>query len=132
MANSYTKQVIEDGQRNFIVKITGILDTSDQPRETLVLPSDCVQFIPTNFRVDHIDYTISDPIEVQLWWEGTPDSLILPMAGRNKFNYADLGGLQNTANQPTGGIRFETTGYVSGTQVYSLMLWLVKQGVPNV
>lgn len=130
MANTYTTQVVEDGARNFIVKLAGVLDSNDQPMTTVVSPSGCAAFIPKGFRIDHIDFTISDPIEVQLWWEGVPDALILPMAGRNKFNYHDIGGLQNNAIQPTGGIRIMTTGYGSGVQVYSVLLWLIKQGVP--
>jgi hypothetical protein len=127
--NAYTEQVLEDGARNYIVKLTAVLDTADQPMTTVVKPADCAVYKPTLFRIDHIDFTISDGIEVQLWWEGTPDAIILPMAGRNKFNYNDLGGLINNASSPTGGIRIKTTGYTTETQVYSVLLWMVKQGV---
>jgi hypothetical protein len=129
MANSYSTQVVEDGVRNFVVKVTGLLDSTDQPLTTIVSPSDCAYFKPKLFRIDHIDFTISDQLELQLWWDGTPDVLILPMAGRNKFNYHDVGGLQNNAYLPTGNIQISTSGYVSGLQVYSVLLWLVKQGV---
>jgi hypothetical protein len=127
--NNYTTQILEDGERNFIVKQTGVLDSSDQPMTTIFSPASCGQFKPKNFRIDHIDFTISDGIELQLWWEGTPDQIVLPMAGRNKFNYPDVGGLQNNASSPTGGVRVKTTGYVTGTQVYSLLIWCVKIGV---
>jgi hypothetical protein len=127
--NAYTSQVLEDGARNYIIKLTAVLDTADQPLTTVITPSDCTKYIPTRFRIDHIDFTISDQLELQLWWEGTPDAIILPMAGRNKFNYNDLGGLQNNASSPTGGIRIKTTGYATGTQVYSVLIWLVKQGI---
>jgi hypothetical protein len=127
--NAYTSQVLEDGARNYIVKLTAVLDTADQPLTTVIKPADCAVYVPTKFRVDHIDFTLSDPLEVQLWWEGTPDAIILPMSGRNKFNYNDIGGLQNNAAFPTGGIKIKTTGYTTGTQVYSVLLWLVKQGV---
>ncbi len=130
MANAYTKQVLEDGARNFVVKLTGILDTTDQALAVVISPSDCAQFIPKNFRIDHIDFAISDGIELQLWWEGVPtDALILPLNGRNKFNYDDIGGLLNNAPSPTGAIKLKTTGYMIGTQVYALTVWLVKMGV---
>ena len=127
--NAYTSQVLEDGARNYIVKLTAVLDTTDQPITTVIKPSDCASYVPTKFRIDHIDFTISDPLELSLWWEGTPDAIIIPMAGRNKFNYNDVGGLQNNANSPTGGIRIKTTGYTAGTQVYAVLIWLVKQGI---
>ena len=125
--NTYSSQVLEDGERNYIVKLTAILDTADQPITTVIKPSDCAAFVPRRFRLDHVDFTISDQLEIQLWWEGTPDAIILPMAGRNKFNYNDLGGLQNNASAATGAIRIATTGYQTGTQVYSVLIWLVKQ-----
>ena len=128
MANSIVTEVVEDGVRNFVVKVTGILDTSDQPMTTIVKPSDCAQFVPKKFRIDHIDFTISDQLEIQLYWDAPTPTLILPMAGRNKFNYPDVGGLQNTAYMPTGAINLLTSGYVNGTQVFSMLLWLVKQG----
>jgi len=131
MANAFTKQILEDGPRNFIVKLTGVLDSGNQPLTTVITPSDCSTYIPATFRIDHIDFTISDPIEVQLWWEGVPDAVILPLAGRSKFNYHDAGGLTNTADNPTGGIRIMTTGYTTGVQIYSVLLYLVKMGVQN-
>jgi len=126
MANAYTKQILEEGSRNFIVKLTGVMDTSDQPLTTVITPADCVGLRPKNFRIDHIDFTISDGIEVSLWWQGIPDAIIVPLSGRNKFNYPDVGGLTNTAASATGGIRIQTTGWMFGVQVYSILLWLVK------
>lgn len=127
--NVYTTQVFEDGVRNYIAKLTGVLDSSDQPITTVITPASCAIYKPANFRIDHLDFTISDGIELQLWWEGTPDQIILPMAGRNKFNYPDVGGIQNNAQNATGGIRVKTTGYLTGTQIYSLLLWCVKIGI---
>lgn len=129
MADAYTKQILEEGPRNFILKLTGSMDSNDQPMTTIVTPADCVGLRPKGFRIDHIDFSISDGIEVQLWWEGMPDAIIVPLSGRNKFNYPDVGGLTNNANSPTGGIRIMTSGYTSGTQVYAILLWLVKMGV---
>lgn len=129
MANSYTKQVLGDGPRNFNVKITGILDTSDEALTVVIAPSDCAYFVPRNFRLDGIEYAISDGIEVQLWWEGVPtDALLIAMTGRYDFEYGDTGGITNNAGNPTGKIKLMTTGYITGTQVYTIILSLVKMG----
>lgn len=129
MANYFDVQVLEDGPRNFVVKCIGTLDTSDQGLTTLVSPSMCTKYIPKNFRVDKLDFTVSPQIIVMLWWDGTPDVLLMPLSDFNRFDFQDSGGIQNPAYMPTGNILFSTTGYMSGVQSFTLDLWLVKIGV---
>jgi len=127
MANASTIQILEDGQRNAIVKLTGVLDTSDQALTQVIEPASYSP-VPAGFRIDHIDYSISDQLEVQLLWEASTNVLILPLAGRGRMSFWNFGGLQNNAGAgKTGGILLKTTGWASGTQVYSLVLELVKQ-----
>lgn len=128
MANYFDTQVLEDGARNFVVKCIGTLDTSDFGMNLLVSPSMCARYIPKTFRIDKMDFTVSSQIIVQLWWDGTPDLLIMPLSDFNRFDFQDSGGIQNTAYQPTGNIMFSTSGYSSGLQSFTLDLWLVKIG----
>ncbi len=129
MANSFTKTVVQEGVRNFIVQLNGVLDSSDQPSTTVISPSDCTYYIPKNFRIDQIRYDITDQLQVYLWWDGTPDALIVPLAGRGKFCFT--GGLQNAAYAPPGSISISTTGYISGIQTYAMVIDLVKINVNN-
>ena len=89
--------------------------------------------IPTGFRIDHLDYSISDPLEVRLFWDGSTQIDIIPIAGRGKMSFWNFGGLQNNAPSPTGRIALSTAGYNTtiGTTplVFSVVLELVKQGV---
>jgi len=89
--------------------------------------------IPTGFRIDHLDYSISDPLEVRLLWDGSTQVDILPIAGRGKMSFFNFGGLQNNAPSATGRIALSTAGYNTtiGTTplVFSVVLELVKQGV---
>ena len=133
MANSFTTQILEEGQRNAIVKLTAVLDTSDLAVTNAVQMSDINQggigFTPTQARIDHIDYSISDQLEVQLLWGATTDVVILPLAGRGRLMFWNFGGLTNNAGAgKTGAIKIKTTGWTSGTQVFSVVLELVKQG----
>jgi hypothetical protein len=129
MANARTEQIIIDGDRNVVVKCTGVLDTSNLAVVDIVLPSGLAP-IPTLLRIDHIDYSISDQLEVQLFWKATADVLILPLAGRGRLSFWNFGGLQNNAGAGVDGtIRLSTTGWASGVQTYSIVLELVKQGV---
>ncbi len=127
MANSHVTTVIEDGPRNLNVNLVGVLDSTDQPPTVMVSRTNCEVYKPTKFRLDDIEYSISDQLIVCLAWEGTPDTLILPLAGRGILHYHD-GGLQNNAYQPTGALKVYTTGYQNGIQTYNIQLSLVKQG----
>lgn len=128
MANSLLTQIITDGPRNATVKITGVLDTSDVPATTIVKVADFCN-LPKGFRIDHIDFSMTDQLEIQLLWEATPDVVILPLAGRGRMTFTDFGGLTtNGGASATGGVRMKTTGWSSGTQVFSLVLELVKTG----
>jgi hypothetical protein len=133
MANSFTTQILQEGPRNAIIKLAGVLDTSDQALTTAVdvttLTQGGVSIAPAQVRIDHIDYSISDQLEVQLWWDATTDVIIMPIAGRGKMSFWNFGGLNNNSGAgKSGNILIKTTGYASGTQVFSVILELVKQG----
>ena len=133
MANSVTFQTLEEGPRNIIVKAAGVLDTSDYALNTFISMASSNQGgkgpTPTQVRIDHIDYSISDQIEVQLWWDATSDVIILPLAGRGRMSFWNFGGLVNNAGTgKTGDVLIKTTGWTSGIQVFSVILECVKQG----
>lgn len=133
MANSLTTQILEEGQRNVVVKIAGVLDTSDVALTTAIdvstLNQSGIGATPTQVRIDHIDYSISDQLEVQLWWDATTDVIIMPIAGRGRMSFWNFGGLVNNSGAgKTGNILIKTTGWTSGTQVFSVILEMVKQG----
>lgn len=135
MANSVTTQILEEGPRNIIMKIAGVLDTSDYTLNTFVSMAAINQGglspTPTQVRIDHIDYSISDQLEIQLFWDATTDVVIMPIAGRGRMTFWNFGGLTNNAGAgKTGDILIKTTGWTSGTQVFSVILEMVKQG-PN-
>lgn len=128
MANSLQIQTIVDGPRNCTVKITGVLDSGDQTLTTVISPANFSN-VPKGFRIYHLDYSIADQLELQLLWQATTDVPILPIAGRGRMSFHEFGGLTNNAGVgKTGGIDLKTTGWSSGTQVFSLVLELVKVG----
>jgi hypothetical protein len=128
MANQIQTQVILDGPRNAIVKVTGILDTSDVPLTNIISVANFCN-APKGFRIEHVDYSITDQLELQVLWQGSPDVVILPVAGRGKMSFGSFGGLINNAgSSATGGIDIKTTGWSSGTQIFTLILELVKVG----
>ncbi|MGH7744177.1 MAG: hypothetical protein ACREQ5_05070 [Candidatus Dormibacteria bacterium] len=126
-------QIIQEGPRNAIVKLTGNLSTANLPLTTAVDVTTLNQGgtgpTPTSVRIDHIDYSISDQLEVQLQWHATTNLDLLPLAGRGRMSFWNFGGLQNNAGAgKNGNIDILTSGWASGTQVFSIVLELVKQG----
>lgn len=133
MANTFTTQILEEGPRNVVMKLVGTLDTSDQASTLAIdvseLDQDGIGPIPTAVRIDHIDYSISDQIRVELLWDATTDVIALALAGREDMSFKSFGGLTNNAGAgKTGDINILTTGYASGTQMYTIILHMVKQG----
>ena len=132
MANAISTQVITDGPRNATEKITGVLDTSDMALATVVDLSTLLPITPT-CRIYHIDYSISDQLELQLLWHATTDVVIMPLAGRGRLGFYEFGGLVNNAGAgKNGNIDAKTTGYTSGIQIFSLIIELVKEGAVGV
>jgi hypothetical protein len=129
MANAITYQTLIDGARNTIIKVTGVLDTSNMV-ETSVIDLSTLVPVPTQLRIDHIDYSVSDQLELRLRWDATTPVDIMPLAGRGRMSFWNFGGLQNNAGAgKTGKILLSTVGYASGIQVFSLILEMAKQGV---
>lgn len=129
MANVHTEQILLDGDRNVFVKCVGVLDTSNQALIDIVLPASLVP-VPTLLRIDEIEYSITDQLSVQILWKATTDVVAVVLAGRGELCAKKQGGLINNAGVGVNGIiRLQTTGWASGTQTYTLLLKLVKQGV---
>lgn len=130
MANAVATQIVSDGARNAIVKLDGVLDTSNEAVVTKITPSSFLP-LPTQFRIDAIRYSVSSQLVVRLEWHATANVVAFSVAsGQEDLWFKDIGGLQNNSGAgKNGAIDLVTTGWTSGTQTYSIELWLVKQGV---
>lgn len=132
MANDLRIQTIIDGARNAVMKVTGVLDSSNQGLIVAINVSTLTQggsaSPPKAVRIDRIQYSISDQLTIQMYWEATANVPVLDLAGRGKIKACDYGGLQNNAGAgKTGNILLQTSGWASGIQVYTVVLEMVKQ-----
>lgn len=131
MANSFTTQTVRDGERNLAVKLSGVLDTSDLSSTLAVdissFAADTLGRTPTKFRIDKIQWSISDQLEVQLLWDATADVVAAALVDSGEIEFCYQGGLQNNAGAGiTGDLNILTTGWASGTQIFTVYLELVK------
>jgi hypothetical protein len=142
MANSLDIQITEDGERNAVVKLTGVLDSSNIAETPAVELRD---FAPRDssgrqtlvgFRVDLIEYSIGAGIEIQLEWNGTIPQQIFPISGRGRISATNYGGFvpDRTRAGYDGSINLRTKNFIPGVdgmnqpvvQNFTVILELVK------
>lgn len=128
MANAVTSQILQDGPRNLVVRLTGVLDTSNVTATGLVTlanlsPVDSAGSVPTRLIVDEVIYDVQSPLSVVLAWDATTDVTFLTMSNNGEMDFEEFGGLYNTeATGVTGNIMYSTSGYVSGTVTFSVVI----------
>lgn len=122
MSNVLSRQITLEGQRNVVVKWTGVLDSSDiveapALRISEMLSNDTVAGPLLGFRVDIVEWSISAGMEVTLEWDATEPQQIFPLAGRGRINGWNYGGYLPDMSRTgyTGDLNLRTAGYTGGT-----------------
>jgi len=134
MANSTTIQTLVDGPRNTILKLDGLLDTSDQGSTIIVDPATLSDYNingvkATKLRINKINFDVEDGLDVELFWDASSPVRIGNFVGRGKVDAWRYGGIVNNATSPTGKITLQTQGWSTGAILsYTIVLELVKQG----
>lgn len=137
MANSTTIQILEDGAIRTVLKLEGVLDTSDIASSLVVDPAVQASVDPTGsnylkasrYRIDKIIHNIEDALSVNFFWDATTQVRIEELTGRSKVEYRDFGGLiSNAGVGATGKINYTTQGWTAGAVLsFSVILYLTKQ-----
>ena len=134
MANSTTIQTLVDGPRNTILKLDGLLDTSDQGSTIIADPATLSDYNingvkATKLRINKINFDVEDGLDVELFWDASSPVRIGNFVGRGKVDAWRYGGIVNNATSPTGKITLQTQGWSTGAILsYTIVLELVKQG----
>jgi len=133
MANIFNLQTLLDGPRNVVIKVDGILDTSDQASTTIADPALMagIDFSGAQkalkLRLKEIDFIIEDALTVNLYWDATAPVLLQSYNGRGDACYNDFGGLNNNAGAGVNGkVLLSTEGWTAGTKSFSLVLRFIK------
>lgn len=133
MANVIDRQIILDGPRNAIVKFTGIINTADVNISPAISVGDFQAKEAganlSGFRVDLVEFAISQPLEVVLAWTGATPQIIVPLSGRGRLNSWNYGGIQPDTTKPgyDGSLTLYTQNFPPGSIMnYTVLLELVK------
>ena len=134
MANSVNTQIVLDGSRNCVIKVEGILDTSDLASTVIVDPSTLQGMDNTgtvkalDLIIERIQFSVEDLLECRLAWDATTPQRIVELQGRGTEKYERFGGLTNNSGAGrTGKILLSTQGW-AGNLSFTLLLTLKKQG----
>lgn len=136
MANVTSIQILEDGDRNVIVKLTGKLDTSNVASTTLLDPATLASVNASTMSpqkastlaIESVIFDIEDGLTVNLYWDATTPVPVWYFSGRDKMNAEFTGFLQNNAGAgKTGKILYDTAGWTAGTKSFSLVIQCIKQ-----
>lgn len=152
MANAVQVKILQDGPRNTIAVLTGELDTATgevleaynvklAPATYRATYSLGPYVTPKTWRIDFIEYAISDGMSVNLYWDATTPQIIVPLAGRGNKHFKNFGGYSGYAASSaagwTGGIGLSAQftsappALTAGAPLtYMIVLDLVQQG-PN-
>jgi hypothetical protein len=109
-------QILVDGPRNTVAITTGDATAAitnqvllDPALLTGINPGMSGQGTATLLRMDHIDYSITDGVIVQLIWDATTPVVMVELYGRGKLEAAMFGGYQNPNGAGTTGKILLTT-----------------------
>lgn len=127
MANAVTTQVLLDNDRNYAIKIVGVLDTGNLTDELIVDFSTLVP-LPTSLRLDKLWYSMGSLVAL-LKWDATTDVPLLAVSQSDHPGWKKIAGLPNNAGTGvTGDVLLTTYGYTAAT-AFSMVLWFSKLGV---
>lgn len=140
MANTNFKRIVRDGYDNAVVELVGTLDTSAATFTVngVIALADFTGSAPnpsptfTGLRLDEIQYSMSDALAAQFWWNATADQVMVNVAGRGKLCFKEAGGIlpDRAAAGYDGSIDLAVNNIVvaAGTpiQTYTFLLFFKK------
>lgn len=134
MANEVTIQIIQDGPRNTVLKVSGVLDTSDLAQSVLIDPAVMMEMgktlgLAAKYRLERVIFNVEPALAVNMWWDATTPVRIEDLTGQGHKEFRSFGGLTNNAGAGvTGKILYGTQGWTAGAILsFTFTLELIKQ-----
>lgn len=125
MADTVSTQILLDGPRHAVVKITNLSDGTGESAVAKVTASS-LSGAPATVNVERVHYNVNGMVATLLW-DATTDDRMLELSGYGTFDFSHFKGLTNPKSTGyTGNILLTTTGHSAGDS-YSIVLELLKQ-----
>jgi hypothetical protein len=131
MTDVVATQVLHDGPRNYIVRLSSVSDGTGESAVVKVDPSTLFG-APVGLALDKIKYTTAG-MAVQMHWEADAPDLLwsFPSDDTNELDFCRIGGLQNPKSTgQTGKVTLTTSGHTSGDTYNIVLQFRKKYGQP--
>lgn len=119
MANSLNVQIVEDGRRNAVVKLVGVVDTNDLVYTPVIARAQFVDNdgILLGFKVVEVEYTGTPGLLVLLDWNANAPQNICALSTSANLNAKRHGGFDpdKLAGGFDGNINLNTRGFTPGS-----------------
>lgn len=134
MANNLSKQILEEGPRNAVVELAGVVDSSNVSWAPAVSLSDFLNNdrgfgTLVGLRVLEISYSSGPNMVTRLEWQSGSPQLIAAVAQSETLDFKKVGGKVPDRNISgyNGAINLVTQGFVPGTvEAFTMLLILAK------
>jgi len=139
MSSSFTVQILNDGPRNTVARIVGIIGSADLSGVTILDPALLSPMFPgypgqplaITLSILELQYAIVDGLDVELIWDATTPVVAEFLEGRGKLDYKNKHPLTNNAGAGVTGKILMTTiggaGITSGG--FTILIHTMKNGV---
>ena len=133
MADTVTSTTVLDGEKDFIVQLTNVSDSTGESAVTKVDVSGLTArksdgAACTGVKLFRVYYSILGFTKIGLLWDASTDTLCVELnpSSDGVLDFSPFGGLQNTSGSgKTGDINLTTTGASSGDS-YMIVLHCIK------
>lgn len=133
MADTVSSTTILDGEKDFIVQLTNVSDSTGESAVTKVDVSGLTArksdgAACTGVKLFRVYYSILGFTKIGLLWDASTDTLCMELnpSADGVLDFSPFGGLQNTSGSgKTGDINLTTTGASSGDS-YMIVLHCIK------
>jgi len=134
MANSLTVKITEDGRRNAIATLIGVVDTADMNVPSAIalanFVNNDVQLKLKGLSLRTVRYSVTEGLSVLLAWNGNTPELMCALSGSNEMDRRTDGGYPPNmlASGYDGNINLTTDGFVAGrVYTFTVDLWMTKK-----
>ena len=131
MADSVNVTTIEDGERQLVVQLTNLSDSTGESKVTKIdvsaLNSNAVGASCNEVRIQEIWAQVHGFDGVQLWYDADTDVVAFNAGvGWTHQDYSNVGGLKMYGTNATGDILLSTLGTEASGDAYEIVIRAVK------
>lgn len=134
MANSLSVKITEDGRRNAIVTLIGVVDTADMAVASAIpitsFVNNDVQLKLKGLSLRTVRYSVTEGLSVLLAWKSNTPELMCALSGSGNMDRRCDGGYPPNmmASGYAGDINLSTDGFIAGkAYTFTVDLWMTKK-----